>query len=75
MITRYIKIGTTRLCEPWFTGKMCEPGEHFFKEKIYAEVESIKKDIDLHFTYKPECVYRKGIQSLPKRQENDYFHD
>ena len=55
--------------------------QHFFQEKIYTEVESIKKYLDSYFVSKPESVYKKGIQSLPERWEkvipNDgnYFDD
>ena len=55
--------------------------QHFYQEKSYTEVESIKKDLDLYFSSKPESFYKKGIQSLPERWENvilsdgNYFDD
>ena len=55
--------------------------QHFFQEKSYTEVESIKKDINSFFASKPESFYKKGIQSLPERWEKvilsdgNYFDD
>ena len=55
--------------------------QHFFQEKIYTEVENIKKDLDSYFSSRPESFYKRRIQSLPERWEKvilnygNYFDD
>jgi [histone H3]-lysine36 N-dimethyltransferase SETMAR len=49
--------------------------QHFFQEKIYTEVESIKKDLDSHFSSRPESFYKSGIQPLPERWEKVILND
>jgi [histone H3]-lysine36 N-dimethyltransferase SETMAR len=55
--------------------------QHFFQEKIYTEVESIKKYLDSYFSSRPESFYKRGMQSLPERWEKvilnygNYFDD
>lgn len=55
--------------------------EHFFREKTYNDLESIRKDIDQFFELKPASFYEKGIRSLPERwekviaSEGNYFDD
>jgi [histone H3]-lysine36 N-dimethyltransferase SETMAR len=55
--------------------------QHFFKKKIYTEIESIKKDLDSYFSSRPESFYKSGIQPLPERWEKvilnngNYFDD
>jgi hypothetical protein len=55
--------------------------QHFFQEKIYSEVESIKKDLNSYISSRPERFYKRGIQSLPERWEKvilnvgNYFDD
>ena len=49
--------------------------QHFFQEKIYTEVESIKKDLDSYFFSRPESFYKRGIQSLPERWEKVILND
>ena len=55
--------------------------QHFSQEKIYTEVVSIKKDLDSHFSSRPERFYKKEIQSIPERwrkvilNDGNYFDD
>ena len=49
--------------------------QHFFQEKIYTEVESIKKDLDSYFSSRPESFYKRGIPSLPERWEKVILND
>jgi [histone H3]-lysine36 N-dimethyltransferase SETMAR len=49
--------------------------QHFFQEKIYTEVESIKKDLDSYFFSRPESFYKRRIQSLPERWEKVILND
>jgi [histone H3]-lysine36 N-dimethyltransferase SETMAR len=49
--------------------------QHFFLEKIYTEVESIKKDLDSYFSSRPESFYKSGIQPLPERWEKVILND
>jgi [histone H3]-lysine36 N-dimethyltransferase SETMAR len=49
--------------------------QHFFQEKIYTEVESIKKDLDSYFSSRPESFYKSGIQQLPERWEKVILND
>ena len=55
--------------------------EHFFREKSYKDLESIKKDVAQFFDLKPASFYERGINSLPERwekviaSEGNYFND
>jgi [histone H3]-lysine36 N-dimethyltransferase SETMAR len=49
--------------------------QHFFQEKIYTEVESIKKDVDSYFSSRPKSFYNSGIQPLPERWEKVILND
>ena len=49
--------------------------QHFFQEKIYTEVESIKKDLDSYFSSRPESFYTSGIEPLPERWEKVILND
>ena len=49
--------------------------QHFFQEKIYTEVESIKKDLDSYFSSRPESFYKSRIQPLPERWEKVILND
>ena len=55
--------------------------EHFFREKTYADLESIRKDVDQFFNLKPTSFYQRGIQLLPEKwqmviaSEGNYFSD
>lgn len=55
--------------------------EHFFREKNFLDLESIKKDLGRFFDLKPPSFYEKGIHLLPVRWEKviknngHYFND
>jgi [histone H3]-lysine36 N-dimethyltransferase SETMAR len=49
--------------------------QHFFQEKIYTEVESIKKDLDSYFSSRPEGFYKSEIEPMPERWEKVTLND
>jgi histone-lysine N-methyltransferase SETMAR len=55
--------------------------EHFFREKSFSDLESIKKEVTQFFDHKPASFYEKGIKSLPERWQmvidsnGNYFND
>ena len=55
--------------------------EHFFREKKYVDLQSIKKDVSTFFDLKPASFYERGIQLLPEKwqmviaSEGNYFSD
>ena len=55
--------------------------EHFFREKSYTDLQSIKKDVTQFFELKPEKFYESGIRQLPLRwqkvidNDGNYFDD
>ena len=55
--------------------------EHFFREKTYAKIEEIKKDVSQYFDQKPASFYERGIKLLPEKwekviaSEGNYFDD
>ena len=54
---------------------------HFFRDKIFFDIESIKKEVAQYFGFKSLSFYEKGIKSLLKRWEKviasdgNYFDD
>lgn len=55
--------------------------EHFFREKNYSDLASLRKDVDHFFDMKPVSFYERGIQQLPEKwqmvitSEGNYFSD
>ncbi len=55
--------------------------EHFFREKNYFDLETIKKDVAQFFNLKPASFFEKGIKSLPERwakvidSDGNYFNE
>lgn len=55
--------------------------EHFFREKTYADLQSLRKDVDQFFDIKPASFYHRGIHLLPEKwqmviaSEGNYFSD
>ena len=55
--------------------------EHFFREKKYVNLESIKKDVSTFIDLKTTSFYERGIQLLPEKwqmviaSEGNYFSD
>jgi [histone H3]-lysine36 N-dimethyltransferase SETMAR len=49
--------------------------QHFFQEKIYTEVESIRKGHDSCFSSRQESFFKSGIEPLPERWEKVILND
>ena len=43
--------------------------DHFFREKNFSDMGSIKKEAGKFFDHKLASLYEKGIKSLPERWE------
>ena len=55
--------------------------EHFFREKTFTDLQSLKKEVDQFFSTKPASFYHRGIHLLPEKwqmvitSEGNYFND
>ena len=55
--------------------------EHFFREKTFTDLQSLKKEVDQFFSTKPASFYHRGIHLLLEKwqmviaSEGNYFND